>query len=286
VRLILCPENPQLALEPIVVTEFPFLINKASDVFARYKEQLPTEVSYISRRHAHIFQRNDQLYIEDLGSTNGTYVNGVRLEEHAHLLCGGDRVAFGGDKFSYRVELLYAAAEQTGSAANDELSTQLLRAGGDITKTTFVTSATSFLEIFCSEDEDAKAEISEPANAAVEQRRAPEAKVLPGWRGAYQRARTLLREIRAALVEEHPARAAPRTRRLWLGLSAGALIVIAGGVYLRSAPERDIKNLLERQAYQEAAVQANQYLRQHPDDRDIGALATEALLKANVPEWM
>ena len=33
----------------------------------------------VSRRHAMIFISGENLYVEDLGSTNGTYVNQVRL---------------------------------------------------------------------------------------------------------------------------------------------------------------------------------------------------------------
>jgi pSer/pThr/pTyr-binding forkhead associated (FHA) protein len=33
----------------------------------------------VSRKHARIFFCNDEHYVEDLGSTNGTYVNGIRV---------------------------------------------------------------------------------------------------------------------------------------------------------------------------------------------------------------
>ncbi len=94
--------------------QFPFLVNKKSEVFARYSEQLPDQLKYLSRRHAHIFLRNDSLYIEDLGSTNGTYVSGTRLEEHARPLGNGDVIALGGECFVYRVELVYEDTEARG----------------------------------------------------------------------------------------------------------------------------------------------------------------------------
>jgi hypothetical protein len=37
--------------------------------------QLPLEDNYVSQLHARIFRRDGQLFIEDLGSTNGTYLN-------------------------------------------------------------------------------------------------------------------------------------------------------------------------------------------------------------------
>ena len=46
-----------------------------------------------SRRHARIDVKADGLWLEDLGSANGTFVNGVQIRA-AHKLATGDRVAF------------------------------------------------------------------------------------------------------------------------------------------------------------------------------------------------
>jgi len=35
--------------------------------------------TYVSQLHARVFQRDDGSYVEDLGSTNGTYLNGNRV---------------------------------------------------------------------------------------------------------------------------------------------------------------------------------------------------------------
>lgn len=42
---------------------------------------------FVSRKHARIFYREDQdkWYIEDLGSKNGTYVNGEKIEQPTQL---------------------------------------------------------------------------------------------------------------------------------------------------------------------------------------------------------
>jgi pSer/pThr/pTyr-binding forkhead associated (FHA) protein len=48
----------------------------------------------VSRRHAAFREADDQLAIEDLGSTNGTFVNGRRLTG-VGVLAPGDRVRFG-----------------------------------------------------------------------------------------------------------------------------------------------------------------------------------------------
>ncbi len=39
----------------------------------------------VARRHAKLYQRSDELVIEDLGSHTGTYVNGSRIDEPTPL---------------------------------------------------------------------------------------------------------------------------------------------------------------------------------------------------------
>jgi pSer/pThr/pTyr-binding forkhead associated (FHA) protein len=48
----------------------------------------------ISRQHARIVRRGDQMVIEDMGSTNGTYINGLRLSG-PHTLASGDVIGLG-----------------------------------------------------------------------------------------------------------------------------------------------------------------------------------------------
>jgi pSer/pThr/pTyr-binding forkhead associated (FHA) protein len=50
----------------------------------------------VSRRHARIAVLGDELYLIDLGSTNGTRLNGARLHaHHAYRLTDGDQVECG-----------------------------------------------------------------------------------------------------------------------------------------------------------------------------------------------
>lgn len=50
----------------------------------------------VSRRHARIYANKGQLYIEDLGSSNGTTLNGEELEAHkAYRVSDGDEIMLG-----------------------------------------------------------------------------------------------------------------------------------------------------------------------------------------------
>jgi pSer/pThr/pTyr-binding forkhead associated (FHA) protein len=50
--------------------------------------------TFVSQLHARVFQRESQAYVEDLGSTNGTYLNGNRVAT-ATPLRRGDRLQVG-----------------------------------------------------------------------------------------------------------------------------------------------------------------------------------------------
>jgi pSer/pThr/pTyr-binding forkhead associated (FHA) protein len=50
--------------------------------------------SFVSQVHARVFRRNGDVYVEDLGSRNGTLLNG-RPVERAERVRRGDRVQFG-----------------------------------------------------------------------------------------------------------------------------------------------------------------------------------------------
>ena len=53
---------------------------------------------YTSTLHARLFRRNDQLWVEDLGSTNGTYVNSEKITQSLRL-GKGDMLQVGSSVF-------------------------------------------------------------------------------------------------------------------------------------------------------------------------------------------
>jgi len=65
--------------------------------------EIQLSIDNISRRHALISFRNEEYQIEDLGSTNGTYVNGIKVEKcvlrnHDQIEIGGVKIIFNDEK--------------------------------------------------------------------------------------------------------------------------------------------------------------------------------------------
>lgn len=58
------------------------------------KCNLVLDDAYVSQMHARIFSKDDRLMVEDLGSTNGTYLNRNRISSPTQLH-RGDRVKIG-----------------------------------------------------------------------------------------------------------------------------------------------------------------------------------------------
>ncbi len=62
--------------------------------------QVTIDDTYVSQLHARLFLREGQYYVEDLGSTNGTYLNGVPLSG-PQPLHDGDRIRIGDSEFTF-----------------------------------------------------------------------------------------------------------------------------------------------------------------------------------------
>lgn len=60
-----------------------------------------TQDTTVSRRHAEIEKSGDAFVIRDLGSSNGTFVNGVRITEQT--LSPGDEVQIGSSRFRFEI---------------------------------------------------------------------------------------------------------------------------------------------------------------------------------------
>jgi len=59
----------------------------------------------VSRRHARLIREKNQWYLEDLGSTNGTFLNGSRVSPHEKIIIKkGDKVRFGQIELEFGLE--------------------------------------------------------------------------------------------------------------------------------------------------------------------------------------
>lgn len=83
--------------ECILLSKLPCILGKMSecaDVILKDKS--------ISRMHARIFEEDGELYIQDLNSTNGTFLNGIQLETNEILkIKVGDEIRFGNLRYRY-----------------------------------------------------------------------------------------------------------------------------------------------------------------------------------------
>jgi len=285
--LSLSPERAGLGLETIVITSFPFLISKVDDTFARYKDKEPHQVGYLSRRHAHIFLKGGQPWVEDLGSTNGTFIGAVRLDEHAHALEDGDVLAFGGHHFVYRVGLQW---EQPAEAAvSDPTVTRVgtpagrpaaeqpaAGAANEADHTTFVASAGSFLDIFCVD------------RAAAQEDEVNPAETPPAGQEAHRRPRGKAALMAAGLLEALGAAGDADRKRLgrWVAGVAGLVLLAVLLVYRSGAPQRALQGLVDSGDFAAASTLAAGQLARDPNNAELRALGTEALLKAELPAWM
>lgn len=83
-----------------------FLVDRELTTIGRHPESdIFLDDVTVSRRHAEIARRGDALLLADLGSLNGTYVNGERVEERR--LASGDELQVG------RFKLLFVGSSES-----------------------------------------------------------------------------------------------------------------------------------------------------------------------------
>ena len=291
--------------DPIVIARFPFLVSKNDPNFARHRAGLGKQFDFLSRRHAHIFLKGGQPHIEDLASTNGTFLDGERLQELAVALRDGMLLAFGGEQFVYRVDLQKAGAPEGGATrtiatvAGDAAAAPLAPGAGagagapgaaagtaapgaNAGKTTFVAAPDSFLDIFCAENETPpQAEAPGAAPAAQAAAAEPQPIKKKRERG---RAASMAAELVSVLAGGNSGRARGMAWKVVAGVAAIAAVALGLSWWVQS--ERELRRLIERGEFATAAARADEALLTDPNSVELKALATEAALKAVLPKWL
>jgi FHA domain len=220
-------------------------------------------------------------FVEDLGSTNGTFVDGKRLGETAVPLQDGASLAFGGNHFAYVVSMR-RETEPPDSATTTSAATTAATTGpaaqsspDDLDKTTFITTAHSFLDIFCV-DQD------QPSEDEINREPLPDERV-PARRRARSKFVRFVSDLGAAFGGGQPMKRGV----LFGGLAfVAAMIAIGSALYFSGTAERNLKSLVDLGDYRHAVTVANTYLGKHPNDPQAMVLGTEALFKGYLPDWL
>lgn len=105
-----------------------FTLEQATCVIGRAETaEIQVTDSGLSRRHAQVFREAGTFYVEDLDSTNGTYLNGMLLEA-PHALRDGDRIQVGQEtvlRFAIQDALEQEAAKRVYEASVRDPLTRL-----------------------------------------------------------------------------------------------------------------------------------------------------------------
>ncbi|MEM9623767.1 MAG: FHA domain-containing protein, partial [Pseudomonadota bacterium] len=309
VRLLLKPTvAPEL--DSIVIERFPFMINRDDAIFSQHKAELPDEVKRISRRHAVFALKGSQVCLEDLDSSNGTFVNDERLDEHARDLHSGDTIRFGGQKFAYIVHVDNVEATQDNDAtilwAGNEAPADPTGTDDAVT----AMSAEQGTDAQRVQDSNAGATVI-PESNPPEGAPTPAPVVADGDKTRFIESPTSFLEVFCAPVGEEeeqeeaaataPAKPAQPGKIGQFGQAIGirrhvgtislifvafAIIgLVAGVTYWLDSDKRRLEELVEAGQYNEAVAAANNYLQNNNDDVDATRNGEKALIRAIVPSW-
>lgn len=273
-RLLLQPTTQNGPLQPAVVSEFPFLVSKHSELFAQLLTDDPDRLAFLSRNHAQILRLGELFYLEDLGSTNGTSCNGESVQEHLVQLADGDRLSFGDEALSYSVHLVEvtsvgpkeAPTQQVtlttdGTPVSSELA-DVMASG----RTILVDSATSFIDVYFNEGADAPA-----AEDAA-----------PGVAPASPQPASVPAAMTEALLGDRT------TVRRWLAIGgslAAVGLAVAAFQYWRGADLRRLEALVAGNDPRATLALADELLERQPEDSKLQQIATQAMQQGYLPQW-
>ncbi|MGH7179555.1 MAG: FHA domain-containing protein, partial [Tepidisphaeraceae bacterium] len=127
-----------------------FELPDAPALIGRESRQLPLTDNTVSRRHAEMLPRGSDWILKDLGSSNGSYVNGVRVDNTYNLKLG-DQIRVG------RTLLVFGAQPGVSRSSNASVALAGEEAGMD----------SSIMHTIQSNDDSMVLAVPEPAAAAM-----------------------------------------------------------------------------------------------------------------------
>jgi CheY-like chemotaxis protein len=120
-ELMTNPAGQVQANSGLLLTCFPCVVGREVECEGRL------ELPFISRRHCRFFPRDGELWVEDLASHNGTFLNRERLGQEPRHLQDGDRLDLGFLPFRIRLaEAIAPAPEQTASPDREPACRRIL----------------------------------------------------------------------------------------------------------------------------------------------------------------
>lgn len=104
-----------------IVNEDSFTIGRSMDC------TIPLQEDSISRVHLVVHRRQDQIWVEDKGSSNGTFINNVRIAQNSLVnIVGNDRIRVGKSDYVLSVSLEVEEREEGAAPPNND-ETELLK---------------------------------------------------------------------------------------------------------------------------------------------------------------
>lgn len=103
-KISLAPIIDGVQQQPITVDRFPFVFGRNRDSNQRLLHAMA------SRHHAQLTEKDGVVVIEDLDSTNGTYVNGQRVKEKE--LNDGDQIRLINELYTVSFEAQQSIKEE------------------------------------------------------------------------------------------------------------------------------------------------------------------------------
>jgi pSer/pThr/pTyr-binding forkhead associated (FHA) protein len=105
-RVTAAPEV--VAGQPLLVAEqggglragTSFAVNGSTMIGRSPEADIQVDDRFASSRHARVYEQDGAVFVQDMGSTNGTYLNGSRLTE-VEQLRADDKIRVGDTQFRY-----------------------------------------------------------------------------------------------------------------------------------------------------------------------------------------